>query len=368
MLTLGFKYALRERTRFMLTMGAVASAVVLTVFLVGVYRGAVRGSLSYVSDVHCDVWVGRAGSWNLMRCSGLVPEEISEPLLQTPGVIGHESILVALLPAEISGEQHTLLVIGLEAGASAALPTRIVAGSRQPNSGQILIDRAFSRRHGLETGDSLEMAGCEFRIAGITAETNLLVAQYAFLNIEDLRSLLGLPGQSSFFLLTTEPGHDREVSRTVASHFPQVSAFHRDRFLENNQREVATGFLPVLWAVAVLGLIAGGIVVSLTLYTTVLEKRGDYALLSSMGAGGLACTWVVLQQALAAAIAGCFLGLGILLVLEHLLPLAVPEVEFRLEAWLAVAALLGSVVMASGGALIPARLSSRISPMEVFKR
>lgn len=368
MITLGFKYALRERARFMLAVGAVASAVVLTVFLVGVYRGAVRGSLGYVSDIYCDVWVGRAGSWNLMRCSGFLPRETSAAVVETPGVLDHESILVALLPAQIRGEQYTLLVIGLESTATVTVPTRVVSGRARPDSGQVLIDRAFARRHGLEIGDRLQLAGRRFRVTGITAETNLLVAQYAFLNIEDLRSLLGLPGRSSFLLLTTDATRTNEVCRRLNAGLPQVAAFRKQRFVENNRQEVATGFLPVLWAVAVIGLIAGSLVVSLTLYTTVLEKRGDYALLNSMGAGGPTCTSVVLQQALAAAIVGCLLGLGFLLVIEKLLPLTVPEVEFQLEARLAAAALLGSIVMASGGAAIPARLSSRISPMEVFKR
>ncbi len=73
MLLLGFRYALREPTRLLLTAAGVACAVVLTVFLAGVYLGATRGSLAYIEQADAQVWVGRRGTWNLMRSSGIVP-------------------------------------------------------------------------------------------------------------------------------------------------------------------------------------------------------------------------------------------------------------------------------------------------------
>ena len=69
---LGVRMVMREKRRHATIALGVSTAVVLTVFLVGVYRGAVRGSLSYIEDTGADVWVGRSGTWNLMRTSGLL--------------------------------------------------------------------------------------------------------------------------------------------------------------------------------------------------------------------------------------------------------------------------------------------------------
>jgi hypothetical protein len=61
-------------------------------------------------------------------------------------------------------------------------------------------------------------------------------------------------------------------------------------------------------------------------------------------------------------------GLAILAVLERLLPRIVPEVEFSLEASLAVMALAGAALTGVLGALASAREAGRVPPMEVFRR
>ena len=112
----------------------------------------------------------------------------------------------------------------------------------------------------------------------------------------------------------------------------------------------------------------GGSVVALMTYAAVLEKRGDYVLLAAIGAGSGVRFLVVMQQALLAALAGALAGLTLLLALERLLPALVPEIEFRLELWIAAAALAGSLGMAALGALFPARLATRLPPLEALRR
>jgi putative ABC transport system permease protein len=368
MIGVGFRYALRERTRFCLTAGGLACAVVLTVFLAGVYRGAVHGSLSYIERANAEVWVGRRGSWNLMRASGLLPDSTAERVLAVDGVRSVEPILAALLPAAVNGERRTLLVIGLEADAVAGRPRLLDRGRPLPGAGEIIVDRAFAKRSGIAPGDEIDLAGRQLLVAGISRETNLLVTQYAFLTRPDLLELLGLTGQASFLLVRTDPRRAASVARRIEAGIDGVAAFDHETFLANNREEIEAGFLPVLWAIAMFGLAVGGSVVTLMTYTAVLEKRSDYVLLAAIGADGRTRVTLVMQQAIAAAIAGGFAGLALLVLLQPLLPALVPEVEFRLEPWIAAAALAGSIAMAALGALMPARLATRLPPMEAFRR
>lgn len=368
MIRVGLRYALRERTRFALTAGGVACAVVLTVFLAGVYRGAVRGSLSYIERSGADVWVGRRGSWNLMRASGLLSDSARRLVLATAGVRAAEPLLSALLPATLRGEPRTLLVIGIDSGADATRPRAVAAGRTTPRAGEIVIDRAFARRAHLALGDSLELAGRLLRVAGISRETNLLVTQYAFVARADLLRLLGLDDRATFLLVRTAPGSSGAVADRIRRTIPDVAAYDSATFLANNRREIASGFLPVLWAIAALGLGVGGAVVALMTYAAVLEKRGDYVLLAALGAGDGIRFIVVLQQAVAAAVIGGAAGLAALAGVQLLMPLLVPEVEFRLDPVLAAAALAGAAVMAALGAALPARVAASAPPMEAFRR
>ena len=107
---------------------------------------------------------------------------------------------------------------------------------------------------------------------------------------------------------------------------------------------------------------------ALMTYASVLEKRGDYALLSALGGGDGARFLVVMQQSLVAALVGAAVGLAALYLLARLLPSLVPEVELWVEPWLALTALVGATLMAAAGAILPAHLATRVAPMEALRR
>lgn len=368
MTLLGFRYATRERARFFLTAAGVASAVLLTVFLIGVYRGATRGSLSYIENAGADVWVGRRGTWNLLRASGLLPASAGPMLERVKGVESARPILGALLPARLEDGRRTLLVIGLPASGRLGRPQSMQAGASLPARGEIVLDAAFARRARLRLGDHVELAERRFRVAGLSRDTNLLVTQYAFLRLEDLEGLLGVRDRATFFLLRVKPGEAGAVVERLERRSSLVAAFDQETFLENNRREIASGFLPVLWAVAMIGLLVGAAVVALMAYAAVLEKRGDFALLGALGGGEGARFAVVVQQSMAAALAGALAGLGALLVVARVLPALVPEVELSIEPVVAIASIAGALCMSGLGALVPAVLAAAVPPMEAFRR
>lgn len=368
MIFLGFRYALRESVRFALTAGGLACAVVLTVFLVGVYRGAVQGSLRYIEDVDAQVWVGRRGSWNLMRASGLLTVSKRESVMAIPGVLRVEPILSALVPAEVDGLRRTLLVIGLDPDADAARPRALRAGHALPRGEEIVVDEAFARRAGLALGDTFALAGHRVRLAGITRGTNLLVTQYAFAARSELLRAVGVTDRATFLLVRTDPAQASRIAREIEARVSNVEAFDRETFIANNRREIESGFLPVLWAIALLGIVVGGSVVALMTYAAVLEKRADYVLLGAIGARPATRFGMVLQQAVLAAAAGGAVGIVALAALERVLPSIVPEIQFRLDPGVTLAAIAGAVAMAALGAMIPGRLATRLPPLEALRR
>jgi putative ABC transport system permease protein len=368
MIFLGFRYALRESVRFALTAGGLACAVVLSVFLVGVYRGAVRGSLRYVEGVDAEVWVGRRGSWNLMRASGTLTGAKRDSVLAVPGVLTAEPILAGLLPAEVDGVRRTLLVIGLDSDAVAARPRGLAAGRAVPRGQEIVLDEAFARRAGLTLGDTVSLADHRARVVGLTRGTNLLVTQYAFVSRAELLEAVGVTDRATFLLVHTAPGEATRVARAITQRVKNVEAFDRATFIANNRREIESGFLPILWAIALLGIVVGGSVVALMTYAAVLEKRADYVLLGAIGARPATRFGIVLQQAVLAAAAGGAAGIGALVLLQQLLPSIVPEIEFRLDPGVTLAALAGAVTMAALGASIPGRLATRLPPLEALRR
>jgi len=365
---LGFRYAFREPTRVALTVGGLACAVVLTVFLTGIYRGAMHGSLSYIEETSADVWVGRQGSWNMMRASGLMLGSTEKRIRGVEGVRSVEAVLTALLPAEVGGLRRTLLVVGIDEDARMSRPKHVVRGRAVPRQGEIVLDQAFARRAGLDVGDTLMLAGHTGTVAGITSQTNLLVTQYAFVLRRDLLEAIGVQDRATFYLVETDAGRGGAIASEIASTGGRTAAYDHETFVANNRSEIEAGFLPVLWAVAVLGLAVGASVVALLTYAAILEKRADYVLLAAIGASPSTRFTVVLQQTLFAALAGGVVGLCVLVAIQALLPALVPEVEFRLDAVIVAAALAGAAAMAIAGAALPGRVVTRLTPLEALRR
>jgi hypothetical protein len=359
---------MREKRRHATIALGVSTAVVLTVFLAGVYRGAVRGSLDYIEGTGADVWVGRSGTWNLMRTSGLLEAEAGDRAAVVSGVESVVPLLVALLPADLTGEPRTLLVLGVDAS-GATTPRRVATGVPTPNPGEIIVDQAFAARGKIHVGSLLTLAGRPLCVAGISQETNLLVTQYAFVHIKDLREMLGVSNRSTFLLCRAAPGVAPTVlARRLEDTIPGTAAFTAPDFLENNRLEIERGFLPVLAAMTVLGIAASVAIVALATVASVRERRAEFAVLLALGLRGSECALVVVEQSICSALAGGVGGLVVLAALERLLPRIVPEVEFSLEAPLAVTALAGAALTGVLGALASAREAGRVPPMEVFRR
>jgi putative ABC transport system permease protein len=221
---------------------------------------------------------------------------------------------------------------------------------------------------GLVLGDTFDLAGHQVRVAGITRGTNLLVTQYAFVSRAELLDAIGVTDRATFLLVRTNGTDPRTVARAIEAAVGTVAAFTRDVFVANNRREIEAGFLPVLWAIAVLGIAVGGAVVAVMTYAAVLEKRADYVLLAAIGASPGAQVRVVMQQAVLAAVVGAAAGLGVLIGLQQLLPSVIPEVPFTLDPTIAASAVAGAVGMALLGAALPGRLATRLPPLEALRR
>jgi ABC-type antimicrobial peptide transport system permease subunit len=365
---LGWHYGTRERTRFLLTAGGVAGAVVLSVFLAGVYRSAVSGSIDYIEAADADLWVARVGTDNLMRVGGDLPDSVVEAVAELPDVLSIEPISVALLPVGTSHASRTQLVVGLEPPAEAAAPRQMKTGRAVPEPGEIVVDRTFARRARIRLGESVTFADRWLKVVGITSGTNLLVTQYAFVHRSDLDAARGSEGEVSFLLVRTAPDRAGHLRRKILLDVDGAVAFTRTGFVRNNRREISSGFVPVLWAVSVLGIGVGTLTVALLMYAAVLEKRMDYAVLAALGAGDGSRLLVVLQQTLAAGLAGAVAGAGALALLAWLLPAVVPEVTVELDPSLLLAAGAGALVIAGLGAVPPAWAALRTLPMEALRR
>lgn len=351
--------------RFAIAVLGIGFTVMLMLFLLGVYQGVKSGSTSYVLHTDAEIWVGQRNSRNLIKTSSFLTESVGKQLARTPGVKSVDPILRTIAPVEFDTGNVTLFIFGFDTETQAGAP-EIIRGTSQLRSGEIILDKAFAALHHLEVGDSIPIQDKSFKIVGICEGTNLIVGQFAFVPIQDVPPLLGLRNVRSFYLLNLEENSEEILSR-LKEQFPDLLFTPKSEFAANNLAEMEIGVLPILWTIVLFGAITGATVIVLMMYTSVLEKREEYAMLKAVGASQNFLSGLVLRQSMLASVMGFALGLATDLLCAPLLKQVIPAL-LLVFAWQDIAAVfLGALVLGAFGTWAPIRTLKNIYPAEVFR-
>jgi putative ABC transport system permease protein len=356
-----------ERSRLAITISAVAIMVMQMLFLGGIYQGVKLGAIGYVQHSNADLWICQNNSRNLLRSTSFMRDYRLAGISQLKGVRRAEAILKVIATARIHGKEETMFVFGLPPEAAQSQPM-MVAGNGVPGEREIIIDRSFARKFYLKIGDTLSLQDMDYRVTGISRETNATITQFSFVSLNDAQELLGFRGIISFILAKVDKSADLQTLRsTIKTNYPELSVFDRETFIENSLREMQSGILPLFWTIFILSVFSGILVITLMFYQSVIEMRDDYALLMAIGARPRYLASLILKQTLTVTfcgfIGGTLLELLLIPALEKMVP--VLNVMSRWED-IAVVFVL-SLGIGSAGSVFPIRKLRSIYPAEVFR-
>ncbi|MBM3311676.1 MAG: ABC transporter permease [Candidatus Aminicenantes bacterium] len=359
------RYALRvlrgQPLRLVLTVGGVSLCVVLMFFLLAVYRGAAEGSVDYIRQNPADLWVLQKNASNILRGSSLVSSAQGELLSRLPGVRTVASVLFLLQTVRRGEEARTVFLAGYEPDKGLGGPPRLAAGRHVRSDDEIVLDRSFARKLGLGLGRELDLQGHRLVVVGISRGTNAFVIQYAFVTLRLARSLIGFPGLTTCFLLLLDEGADPvRLQETIRDRCPGLEVYDQATFLGNNVREMKSGFLPLLYTVAAIGVVVLTAILSLLLSVNILERRRDFAILKTLGSPARLLWGMVVHQALWMASASSLVALGIFFPLLRVVERISPEVSAKSSPCQVVGVILAVGLMSLLSALVSTRRLRRI--------
>ena len=366
---LGWRLIARDWARFLITVAGAGVALALILFLVGVYEGVKSESNGYVQSRPVSAWVAQRGTNNLVRGTSFLGGGVTKKLQDIGAVGGVAPLLRLITTLQVNGRPYTGFVCGIEPGLPATMPV-VVEGNAAISPGEMLVDRAFARRTRLSVGDSVSVQDKTFRVAGFTSGTNAVITQFMFVSLADAQKLLpaGLQQIVSYVLVTAKPGvTPQAVVTDIRGKAPELEVFTAAQFAQNNLDELRNGLLPILATISIFGGVVGAAVLTLLLYSLILERRDDYALLKALGVGRGYLRRLVLQQCLLAVGWGLLFGVVICVAAQPLIGSLVPVLVLSIS-WRA-AALIGfaALIMGALGAWLPLVRLERIYPAEVFR-
>ena len=342
-----------------LTVLAVAVEVTMIVMMVGVSEGLLQESERRTRGVGADILIRP-------QISGatITGAEISDKL---PGMLRERFPQIShALGATVFTPGNLQTITGVNWDEFDRMSGGIVIFDGRPYSTpyEAMVDEVYARQEQVTVGDRLELMSRDFEVVGIV-ETGKM--SRVFIPLETMGDLQGWQGRfSQVYLKLEHPADARALIEELRILLPNRSVISVEDFLAltaTSVRQMSSQFVNIIISIAVL---IGFIVVTLAMYTAILERTREIGILKALGASKPFIGSIVLRETLIISILGIVLGYGLSVLGQSLVAIRYPLVPVILDVgWMVGAALL-SVAASIAGALYPAWKAAKADPCEVL--
>jgi putative ABC transport system permease protein len=364
---LAYRNLVKDMTRLALSVGGVGLAIMLVLLLSGLLSGSYRQVTAYLDHSPGEIVLAQQGVSNMLGATSLLPPAAADEAAATAGTANAVPILSQFVILDLHGKKQPAYLIGFDPERGGG-PWRMASGRAPAADDEVVLDRVLAERHGLSTGDSLDILGQTFGIVGLSDGTTSWMASFFFVRKSAAEALLRAPGATSFVLVTPQAGLTAADLRGRLASIPATDALLKSDMAANDLALFARFFSAPLRLMSGIAFLVGSLVVGLVIYTATVERQGEYGVLKAVGARNATLYQVVTLQALIAGVAGAGLGVGLAYAGGGLIMLLRPQFLVVLDPGLAVTALAAGLLMALGAALLPARVIAGLAPAEVFRR
>lgn len=260
------------------------------------------------------------------------------------------------------------MVFGLEPDEPPMRHFQVLEGRAIQRPKEILLGRVAADAMKKAVGDSVELAGGAYRIAGIY-ETGLgWEDSGAVMALGESQWLFNKPRQVSYYLVdVTNPSEVEFVRQAIEKRFPDISASVSSEFAQNTD-DMQT-LESMTSAIILMALVVGGIVILNTMIMTIHERTREIGTLRAVGWRKRRILGTIVREAvllsLLAGVVGIALGVGLNWLIS-VFP-AASYLEAGYDAAMFVQTLIVTLVLGVLGGLYPAWRASRMSPVEALR-
>jgi ABC-type antimicrobial peptide transport system permease subunit len=351
----------RRRTRSLLTALGIGIAVAAVVALSGMAEGFGEqfNSIGRVGQV--DLMAAEAGISDMQFSA--VDERVVKRIAALPEVKSVAGVVFGITTAE---EIPFLFVQGYQPNADAIKHFRIVEGEPLSGTRQALVGRAAADTMGVQVGESVNIVGSRFRVAGIFETGIALEDGGMVISLREAQALFGRPRKVGFLGITLEdPRQVDSVLEVLEERFPEVSVSKTSEFAESLPDFQAMDAM--IGAISLLAVLVGGIGMMNTVFMSVFERTREIGVLRALGWRKVRVLLMVMKESLVLSAVGGVVGILLGMGLGKLFPLLLAMLEPAYSGELLVRALLLALVLGAIAGVYPAWWASRLDPLEALR-
>ena len=361
------KNLFHEKTRFFISVGGVALAILLMLFLLGMWQGISSAYTAYPEKNPAQIIISKEGITDLFHGVSIVSSQDAEIIKNTTGV--DEVVGMITLPAiyEKNGRKQDMFLVSYEPGSRLGAPWNIIAGGEAKGKNEIVLDAGFAKKNNLLVGDRINLLDVDFKIVGLNKGGSTILASFGFIRLSDAQEILKLIEATNWLYVSLLPGADPASVRTsIAEQTTGLTILTKDEFITNTLAELEETFLPIINAMVAIAVAVGIAIIGLTVYTATIEKSREYGILKAIGVKNRYLYFLVFEQAGISAAIGFLVGLALAFGAASLSARSgqIP-IEFSFNI---IAIVFGLTIFISLiSSYIPMKKIANIDPAEVFK-
>jgi putative ABC transport system permease protein len=352
---------LADRRRLVASVVGVGLAVMLILLLDGLWAGIRQQATLYGDRVGADLYVLQPGVRDLTAGVGTMPIRTLQTVRADPDVSWVAPVRTAYAILQLHSRKVAVYMVGSVPGERGGAWS-LASGRRPTGDDEIVLGSVVARRHGIAVGDRIDVMGRAMQVVGLSRSTGFMV-DYVFVTHAALDQLSGASGTTSFILVgASNPDAVAERLRGRG-----LNVLSREEVAANNL-EVTTGIFgsPIRLMVGI-GLAAGTLIIALTAYTAVVERRREYGIVKALGATRSRLIGVAVAQTITLAGLGLAAGWVLFVAGRALIGVARPQFTVLLTSGALGRAAAAAIAMALLAAVIPARRLAALEPAVAYR-
>lgn len=350
-----------DRRRVVAGLAAIGSAVMLILLLDGLFAGIKAQTRLYTDNAGADLYVLQRGMREL-HGGGVLPRSVVDEIRAVPGVDWAEPVRGTHVMLELHGTKVAPYLVGTRVGAPGGA-WDITRGRNIRADDEIVIDSVLADRHDVDVGDRIEVMGTPFRVVGISAKASAFMSSYIFISHRATDELFSAADTTSYVLVGAS---DPDAARTQLA----ASGLHvltPDQIAANSE-ELASGiFGGPLRLMVIVAFSVGTLVIALTAYTAIVERKREYGIVKALGARTGRLVGIALAQTVVLAALGLIAGALLFLAGREVIEAVKPQFDVRLTSGVIVRAAVVALLMALLAAIVPARGLARLDPATAYR-
>jgi putative ABC transport system permease protein len=372
MIGLAVRMLLDARMKSLATLAGVVVSVFLMAQQLSTLLGILERVAAFSTQTNVDIWIMPAATESV-DLTGTMPMSRVSQARSTPGVDWAAPVIQEMTRiTRPDGRREQVKLVGVEAPRYAGLPRSLSPGTSEDalsGPARVLLNWNDRPTFGSPVmGDRLEIGGRSTVVGGFfTGMDPHAPYSYAYAKIEDVRAITGFPlERTTFVAVGVRPGADIEaVRRSLAQRIADVEVMTAAQFARMEIRY----FLQRMPVGVVFGMgtvvaaLIGIMIVSITLYSSVLDRLREYGTLKAIGARQRELIRLLLAQAWLFFAAGGVIGLAVFGLVKHL----ATEAPMRSPPWMLALVLAVSFVSCTLASVIAVRRLLAIDPAIVFR-